>query len=105
MSRKLLLASAALSSLAATQACGKKEAPLPGNPKGSMYDQRPDAAAQEMNMPGNPKGSHYDTTSEDMKPAVPTTMDAGGSKADAATTATATTGPKADAAAAKPLKK
>ena len=88
MRRKLLLASAALSSLAATEACGKNEAALPGNPKGSTYDQPvPDAGVTDtgpvLPLPGNPKGSHYDTTSEDLKPPVPTTMDAGGSKADA----------------------
>ncbi|MDB4998875.1 MAG: hypothetical protein JWM74_6307, partial [Myxococcaceae bacterium] len=80
MRRKLLLASAALSSLAATEACGKNEAALPGNPKGSTYDQPkpPDAAptTEVLPLPGNPKGSHYDTTSEDLKPQVPTTMDA-----------------------------
>ena len=87
MRRKLLLASAALSSLAATEACGKNEAALPGNPKGSTYDQPTPADAGSANevlpLPGNPKGSHYDTTSEDTKPSVPTTTDAGGSKTDA----------------------
>jgi hypothetical protein len=102
MRRKLLLASAALSTLAATQACGKKAAPLdpplPGNPKGSTYDQpQPVDAGPVVPLPGNPKGSHYDTTSEDMKPPVPVTADAGGSKADAG-------GSKADAGT-KPLKK
>ena len=102
MRRKLLLASAALSSLAATEACGKNEAALPGNPKGSTYDQPVRDAGPVEPLPGNPKGSHYDTTSEDLKPQVPTTMDAGGSKADAG-------GSKADSAkadaGAKPLKK
>jgi hypothetical protein len=98
MGRKLLLASAALSTLAATQACSKKEAPLPGNPKGSMYDQPPPVdAGPVVPLPGNPKGSHYDTTSEDMKPPVPVTADAGGSKADAG-------GSKADAGTKPPKK-
>ncbi|MEO8705683.1 MAG: hypothetical protein ABI867_36970 [Kofleriaceae bacterium] len=64
-SRRLLLATAALSS---SLAC-KKERPLPGNPKGSMYV---DAGPITPNLPANPKGSNYD----DDAPR-PTPIDAG----------------------------
>src|SRR5688572_22479250 len=51
--RRLLLATAALSTAAAIEACSKE--PLPGNPKGSHYDD-----AGPVALPANPKGSHYD---------------------------------------------
>jgi len=61
-----LLAAAALVTSAFDSSC-KKEAPLPGNPKGSMYAD--DAVAP---LPGNPKGSFYDDASS----AVPSVADA-----------------------------
>ncbi len=52
--KRLLLATCALSTGSIVLAC-RREEPLPGNPKGSHYDE--DSYAP---LPGNPKGSHYD---------------------------------------------
>lgn len=52
--RGKLLVSAALTASSMMVACGPE--PLPGNPKGSGYD---DGAPTNIPPPGNPKGSHY----------------------------------------------
>jgi hypothetical protein len=55
--KRLLLASAALSTAAASlllYACRERREPLPGNPKGIVYD------AESTPLPGNPKGIAYD---------------------------------------------
>lgn len=86
--KRFLLVTAALSTVAATEACGKDPvakpettdgreiSPLPANPKGSYYDAglatpepppRPPPTTAETDagrviprLPANPKGSHYD---------------------------------------------
>ena len=63
--RRFLLVTAALSSATFVAAC-KKE-PLPGNPKGSVYDDAPPPPP-----PANPKGSAYDDGVSPPKPLVDT---------------------------------
>lgn len=88
--KRFLLVTAALSTVAATEACGKDPvakpettdgreiSPLPANPKGSYYDAglatpepppppppppptaEKDAGRPIHRLPANPKGSHYD---------------------------------------------
>jgi hypothetical protein len=53
--RRLLLATTALSTMA-LMACKKEGAPLPANPKGSVYDD----GGPPPPSPANPKGSMYD---------------------------------------------
>ncbi len=73
--RKLLASAALLSGAAAVFVrCHKEE--LPGNPKGSFYD---DAAIAPL--PGNPKGSFY--ADEAGPPPVVTPIDAGAAAKDA----------------------
>jgi hypothetical protein len=114
--RRLLLATTALSTAALLQACSKKEViePIPGNPKGSMYD-----AGQVEESSTSPEGSSDDAklaqgpggaanAAPDAGPAAndASATDAGASGAGAtgagATGASATDAGKSDAAAPPP---
>jgi hypothetical protein len=68
--RRLLLATAALSSLAS---CKEDRKPLPGNPKGALYEDG--GAPIIQNMPANPKGTVYDAGAPEPPP--PPVVDAG----------------------------
>ncbi len=64
-SRRFLLVTKALGSASLLLACKKESMvqPLPGNPKGSHYDETSaqDAGTPKAEpLPGNPKGSSYD---------------------------------------------
>lgn len=77
-----MLVSTALSTatfaLATASAACHKERPLPGNPKGSTYDDQNNNNV----MPANPKGSTYDD-----RVAPPPSLDAGADSASTTTTA------------------
>jgi len=80
--RGKLLVSVALTASTVVAACGSE--PLPGNPKGSGYD---DGAPTNPPPPGNPKGSHY-VEPEPSASAAPTTSASAPASASAPPTAT-----------------
>lgn len=88
--RRFLLAASALSTLTF---CKPEKPlpevlPLPGNPKGTMYDAAmiaPPPDAEVLPLPGNPKGTMYDAGIAPMKPDAAASVDAPAAPRDAPT--------------------
>jgi hypothetical protein len=108
--RRLLLATTALSTAALLQACSKKEViePIPGNPKGSTYDAgqveeiatRPEGSSDDAGLAQGPGGAA--NMPADAAAAATDASATTGGNASATTGANATAAGKSDAAAPPP---